>query len=149
MSRAFVKEDVEVPERSHRRRGTSGLPPGALNYMTERGGRRLREQVTRLRRAGKAEAAAEVERVLASATIVVPPVPPLTIVTFGATVTVRAADGSTGTYRIVGVDEIGFEEDSVSWISPQGRALLGAERGQKLTLGDGGEAVTVLKFEHQ
>src|SRR5205814_5816772 len=37
MSRAFVKEDVDPPERSGRKRSASGLPPGATNYITARG----------------------------------------------------------------------------------------------------------------
>jgi hypothetical protein len=34
MSRAFIKEDVDPPERSGRKRSASGLPPGATNYIT-------------------------------------------------------------------------------------------------------------------
>jgi hypothetical protein len=37
MSRAFVKEDVDLPERSGRKRSASGLPPGATNYISARG----------------------------------------------------------------------------------------------------------------
>src|SRR4051794_10555261 len=32
MSRAFIREDVDPPERSGRLRSASGLPPGATNY---------------------------------------------------------------------------------------------------------------------
>ena len=45
MSRAFVKEDVDPPERSGRKRSASGLPPGATNYITARGAKRLREEL--------------------------------------------------------------------------------------------------------
>jgi hypothetical protein len=34
VSRAFIKEDVDLPERSGRKRSASGLPPGATNYIT-------------------------------------------------------------------------------------------------------------------
>ena len=44
MSRAFVKEDVDLPERSGRKRSASGLPPGATNYITARGAKRLRDE---------------------------------------------------------------------------------------------------------
>jgi hypothetical protein len=45
MSRAFVKEDVDLPERSGRKRSASGLPPGATNYITARGAKRLRDEL--------------------------------------------------------------------------------------------------------
>ncbi len=51
MSRAFVKEDVDLPERSGRKRSTSGLPPGATNYITARGAKRLRDELQKLRSA--------------------------------------------------------------------------------------------------
>jgi hypothetical protein len=45
MSRAFVKEDVDLPERSGRKRSALGLPPGATNYITARGPKRLRDEL--------------------------------------------------------------------------------------------------------
>jgi hypothetical protein len=51
MSRAFVKEDVDPPERSGRKRSASGLPPGATNYITARGAKRLRDELQKLRAA--------------------------------------------------------------------------------------------------
>src|SRR6266540_3013137 len=51
MSRAFVKEDVDLPERSGRKRSASGLPPGATNYITARGAKRLRDELQKLRAA--------------------------------------------------------------------------------------------------
>jgi hypothetical protein len=48
MSRAFVKEDVDLPERSGRKRSASGLPPVATNYITARGAKRLREELQKL-----------------------------------------------------------------------------------------------------
>jgi len=147
MSRAFVKEDVEIPERSKRRRGVSGLPPGALNYLTARGAQRLREEAVRLRDAGDATAAEETERMLDSATIVEPQKSAPDVVSFGATVTVRASDGALTRYRIVGVDEVRFDSESVSWISPAGRALLGAECGQSVVTSPDGETATIVKIE--
>jgi hypothetical protein len=49
MSRAFIKEDVDPPERSGRKRSASGLPPGATNYITARGARRLGDELNQLR----------------------------------------------------------------------------------------------------
>src|SRR5215471_7382143 len=102
MSRAFVKEDVDPPERSGRKRSASGLPPRATNYITARGVKRLRNELNKLRPANANS------------------------VTFGATVTVKDKDGATETFTIVGVDEVDFERNAVSWISPVGKALLAA-----------------------
>jgi transcription elongation factor GreA len=125
------------------------LPPGALNYMTRRGARRLESEAAQLRQAGEVSASLERERLLSSATIVDPPDAAPDAVIFGATVTVQAADGTFGTYRIVGVDEVDFGPNSVSWVSPQGRALLGAERGQKLVVEPGGPPVVVIESQHE
>ena len=51
MSRALVKEDIDLPERSGRKWLASGLPPGATNYITARGAKRLRDEVQKLRAA--------------------------------------------------------------------------------------------------
>ena len=134
MSKAFTKEDVDPPERSGRVRSASGLPPGALNYMTRRGAKRLRAELDELRRA-KVESAriAELEEVLASATVVAPPESVDKSIAFGAVVTL--ADGEARhSYRIVGVDEVDFERNEVSWISPIGRTLLAGELGERVTL---------------
>ena len=50
MSKAFTKEDVGPPERSGRVRPASGLPPGAISYISARGAARLRQEIENLRR---------------------------------------------------------------------------------------------------
>jgi transcription elongation GreA/GreB family factor len=139
VSRAFVREDVDPPERSGRKRARSGLPPGAVNYITARGAARLRDELAKLRSAGggNAERIKELEQILNSVHIVDPSDAPSQNVSFGATVTVQDKDGKTETYTIVGVDELGFEPDAVSWISPIGKALLASEVGNRITLEDG------------
>src|SRR5436309_7628563 len=120
MSRAFVKEDVDLPERSGRKRSASGLPPGATNYVTARGAKRLRDELQKLRAANAgSERIIELEHILASAHVVHPPDAPVNSVTFGATVTVKDKKGAIETFTIVGVDELNFERE-VSWISPLG-----------------------------
>lgn len=139
MSRAFVKEDVDVPERVTLRRAASGLPPGTQNLMTADGAQRLRERLAgwRQRRSDHATEIAELEDVLGSATIV--DVQPRTdAIVFGSRVTVRGADGRVQTYRIVGVDEKPLESGNVSWMSPLGQALLAAEPGKSVRLAAGG-----------
>ena len=149
MSRAFVKEDVDPPERSGRKRSASGLPPGAINYITARGAKRLRDELEELRATSAgSERATELEQILASVHVVEPPDAPSKSVTFGATVTVRNKEGATRTFTIVGVDELDFERDAVSWISPLGKALLNADLGHSITLEDGRSA-KIVKIEYQ
>ena len=147
MSRAFVKEDIDPPERSGRKRSASGLPPGATNYITARGAKRLRDELQKLRAANAvSERATELEQILASVHVVDPPDAPSNSVTFGATVTVKDKKGATETLTIVGVDELNFERDAVSWISPLGKALLAADMGDWITL-EHGRAAKIVKID--
>ena len=136
MSKAFTKEDVDPPERSGRVRSPSGLPPGAVNYMTAAGALRLRKELDDL---GKdaVERREEIQQILESATVIEADAEMTESVTFGAQVTVRDAADQEETFRIVGVDEVEFWPDAVSWISPNGKALLAAEMGGRLHLEDG------------
>jgi len=144
VSRAFVKEDVDLPERSGRKRSASGLPPGATNYITARGAKRLRNELQKLRAANAVnERIIELEQILASVHVVDPPDAPSNSVTFGATVMVKDKKGATETFTIVGVDELDFERHAVSWISPLGKALLAADMGDWITLEDGRSAKIV------
>jgi hypothetical protein len=149
MSRAFVKEDVDVPERSGRKRSASGLPPGATNYITARGAKRLRDELTKLRAANTdSERVAELEQILASVHVVDPPDPASNSVAFGATVTVKDKKGRTETCTVVGVDELDLDPDAVSWISSIGKALLAADMGDWITLEDGRPA-KIVKIERK
>jgi transcription elongation GreA/GreB family factor len=149
VSRAFVKEDVDLPERSGRKRSASGLPPGATNYITARGAKRLRDELQKLRAANAAsERVTELEQILASVHVVDPPDAPSNSVTFGATVTVKDRKGLTETYTVVGVDEFDLEPDAVSWISPIGKALLAADMGDSIRLADGRTA-KIVKIERR
>jgi transcription elongation factor GreB len=149
MSRAFVKEDVDIPERSGRKRSASGLPPGAINYITARGANRLRDELDKLRAANaSSERVAELERILASVHVVDLPESPSKSVTFGSTVTVKDKSGQAKTFTIVGVDELDFEPDAASWISPIGKALLAADMGNWIKLEDG-RSVKIVKIEYR
>jgi transcription elongation GreA/GreB family factor len=144
MSKAFIREDVDPPERSGRKRAASGLPPGAVNYITARGAARLQDELTRLRATGdNAERIAELEQILSSIEIVDPPDGPSRSVAFGSTVTVSDAEGKTEIYTVVGVDELDFAPNAVSWISQIGKALLASELGDRITLEDGRSAKIV------
>ena len=147
MSRAFVKEDVDLPERSGRKRSASGLPPGATNYITARGAKHLREELQKLRVANAvSERVTELEQIVASIHVVDPPDALSNSVGFGATVTVNDRKGRTETFTVVGVDELDLEPDAVSWISPIGKALLAADMGNWITLEDGRTA-KIVKIE--
>jgi len=71
---------------------------------------------------------------------------PSNSVTFGATMTVKDKEGATETYTVVGVDELDFERDAVSWISPLGKALLAADIGDWIKFDDGRSA-KIVKIE--
>jgi transcription elongation GreA/GreB family factor len=147
MSRAFVKEDVDPPERRGRKRSASGLPPGATNYITARGARYLRDELNKLRAAKtSSDRIIELEHILASSHVVNPPEAPSNSVAFGATVELKDKEGATETFTIVGVDELSFEPDAVSWISPLGKALLAADMGDWIKLDDGRSA-KIVKIE--
>lgn len=147
MSRAFVKEDVDPPERSRRARTASGLPPGAANYITARGAQTLRDKLTESRRDPRSNPARirDLEELLSSVTVV-EPAGDADSIAFGAKVTVRNPAGEQRSYRIVGVDELDLYADAVSWISPIGKALLAAEVGERLSLA--GERVEVVGAEY-
>jgi hypothetical protein len=147
VSRAFIKEDVDLPERSGRKRSASGLPPGANNYITARGAKRLRDELQKLCVANAvSERVIELEQILASVHVVDSSDAPSNSVSFGAKVTVKDKNGSTETFTIVGVDELNFEPDAVSWISPLGKALLAADVGDWIKLEDGRSA-KIVKIE--
>ncbi len=146
MSRAFVKEEVEAPSRSGRHRSASGLPPGALNYLTTFGADYLRREAAELREQGEVESASQIDELLANATVVAPPKKNTDLAVFGSRVTLKLEDGSLKTYGIVGVDELHFHNDAVTWVSPLGRMLLGAELGQRI-LPDEGPMGTIVAIE--
>ena len=149
MSRAFIKEDVDPPERSGRKRSASGLPPGATNYITARGAKHLRDELQKVRAANAgSERTVELEHILAAVHVVDPPDPASNSVGFGATVTVKDEKGLTETYTVVGVEELDLEPDALSWISPLGKALLAADMGDSIRLVDGRTA-KIVKIERK
>jgi transcription elongation GreA/GreB family factor len=148
MSRAFIREDFDPPERTGRKRAASGLPPGALNYITVRGAAQLKDELTRLQARGdNSGRAAELEQILASVEIVDSPDKSSHSVSFGCTVTVSDSEGKLQTYTIVGVDELAFTPNAVSWISPVGKTLLASNLGDRITLEDGRSA-KIVNIEH-
>ena len=107
----------------------------------------MREELERLRAANvSGERIIELEQILASVHVVDAPNATSNSVAFGATVTVKDKKGATETFTVVGVDELNFEIDAVSWISPIGKALLAADMGDWINLDDGRSA-KIVKIE--
>jgi transcription elongation GreA/GreB family factor len=145
MSRAFVKEhDGDAPE-DLPERPVSPHP----NFVTARGLAQIDAQVHHLesereeaRRAEDKALVSRVERDLrywlqrkASAKLIEPDPAP-TIVRFGVQVMVRYEDGRERSFSLVGEDEAAPAQGLISWISPIGQSLIGAQRGDEVKLQD-------------
>jgi len=72
-------------------------------------------------------------------------------VLFGCTVTVENENGDEKTYAIVGVDEIDLQRGRISWVSPLGKALLGASEGDLISFRSPGgvEELEIAKVEYK
>ncbi len=151
MSKAFTRESDDLPERPAPPRLPSLLPPGVKNYVTLDGARRLQEELDRLAEVERPNVVADspnkekqlqlqaldqriqhLRQTLHSAEVVSPPPKPWDQVRFGATVTVRDAQGEESSYRIVGAAEMDADRNWVSWLSPIAKALLNAKVGQRV-----------------
>lgn len=152
MSRAFVKEDARsdaelVPPRPP-------LPEGVENLVTPRGWRllleereALRAERERLERAGAPVDVAEERLEALLARIANARVTPADgrdgVVRFGTTVDVEVLGGqrpATQRLTLVGVDEADPMAGRVAFVSPIGRALLGARVGEEVALDGAGGA---------
>ncbi len=170
MSKAFTRESDDLPDRPSRPRLPSSLPPGAKNYLTPDGARRLREELDYLTQVERPRIAASppqsearrqlpgldqrihhLQNCLGSAVVVPPLVAPEERVRFGATITVRDRSGDETRYRIVGVDETDVDRGAVSWLSPIARALLNARAGQlvRFKFPSGDEELKVVNIAYE
>ena len=141
MSRAFVRESDDAPDRPVVARRAAPLPPGVDNYITGAGAQRLRDELIRLtalprpRPAGIEEQLRQIQNSLQTAVVVPPPASRDGAVRFGATVTVRDSAGEIS-YRIVGVDEADPDRNWISWVAPVAKVLLTGRVGQRLRFRD-------------
>lgn len=71
---------------------------------------------------------------LEQAEIVDPRTQDPTRILFGATVTIQNEEEQTKIFQIVGQDEIDGKRGRISWVSPIGKALLNARRGDTVTV---------------
>lgn len=132
VSKAFTREDDDVPEVTVRRRRVP-VPEGVPNYLTVAGARVLREELSALSAAPQREPDAdiriqELSEHLASAELVEPARSERA--RFGSTV--ELDDGSR--YQIVGVLEADPQAGKLSWLSPLAKKLLGARVGDAVEL---------------
>lgn len=139
MSRAFIKEDTDEPERFVRRPSAAGLPPGAVNYMTADGVERLRQL----------RPDREMQAILDAATVIAPREEIPDEVLFGTTVILKKTDETMIRQRIVGVAECDVEPHWISWLSPQAKTLLGLRVGSRVHLPGmpAGEKAEIMRIE--
>lgn len=147
MSRAFVKEQDDAPERLAER----PISPNP-NIVTARGLRLIEGEIETLRKA-LAQAQAEADKAAiarasrdlkywtqrrATAQVKAPPVV-LTVVAFATRVTIEREDGRRQAFAIVGEDEADPPRGLIAYTSPMARALLGRKPGD-FAEAPGGEA---------
>jgi transcription elongation factor GreB len=142
MSKAFTREEDDSGE-EETIASWPPLPPGARNYITPDGARRMKDRLKNLqeKKEGAEATGAESKKLdsvirdlkqrLDSLVIVEPPADAAKIAV-GAIVSVRHQNGEEETYRVVGVDESEPEKGAISWISPLAKALLSKRAGEKV-----------------
>lgn len=128
MSRGFVKNDDDRPERPAARPVSDGP-----NYVTPRGLELLRDALERARAESDRRNVEYYEGRIAAAEVVDPHAAEAGVVAFGRTV--RGRDEGTGApivLRIVGEDEADPAHGTISWASPYAEALVGHRAGDRV-----------------
>jgi transcription elongation factor GreB len=166
MSKAFTKDESD-PQVADVVTPRAPLPSGTPNYVTPRGLALLRSELGRLETersglagaddAGRRAAArlavriAELEGRISTAVPIDPGAQAPDRVRFGATVQVRAADGSQRRFQIVGVDEADPQQGRIAFVAPLARALLGRSVGSEVTFQSprGREELEVIEIRYE
>jgi transcription elongation GreA/GreB family factor len=142
MSRAFVKEDVDVPEAPTRRRG---VPVPELNVVTPAGLAAARAELEALGRDGRDhDRIRELTEHLQTAQALEPE--DTNVVGLGARVTVELEEGGRATYHIVGAIEADAKRGAINWQSPLAQALWGRRVGDGVTLPKGEAEIVELQY---
>jgi transcription elongation GreA/GreB family factor len=130
MSRGFVKDDDDRPERPPSR-PVSDRP----NYVTARGFELLQQALEQARAGGDRRNVEYYEERVGSAQIVDPHDAEAGIVAFGRTVIGRdEGSGAHVALRIVGEDEADPAHGTISWTSPYAEALIGHRAGDRVVV---------------
>jgi transcription elongation GreA/GreB family factor len=144
VSRAFVKEDVDLPESPRRR---LGVPVPELNLVTPAGLAAARAELESLSRTGgDPDRIRELADHLATAEEAPPP-DDRGSVGLGARVTVEDDDGKPHVYEIVGAIEADAKAGKISWQSPLAQALWGARAGDPVVLPRGDAVIVAIAYE--
>jgi transcription elongation GreA/GreB family factor len=139
VSKAFTKEDADVPAPPVRKRG---IPVPELNFMTAAGVAAARAELETLSRAGgDPDRVHELAAHLATAQIHEPT--DREEAGIGATVVVETAAGKRSTYRIVGAIEADPKRGWLGWQSPLAEALYGSRAGDSAVLPNGDEVEVI------
>ena len=142
MSKAFTKEDADIPEAPVRKRG---VPVPVPNIVTPGGLAALRAEYDELgRTGGDADRLRELADHLATAQTL-PPDPDT--VGVGARVTIEDEDGKRTTYHVVGAIEADAKRGLVSWQSPIAQALWGLRVGDGVTLPRGDGEIVAIAYD--
>ena len=131
MSRAFVKDDDDRPEKPPPR------PVGERpNYVTPGGLALLHAALARARAEADVRNVEYYEERIGSAEVVESKVGAPGVVAFGSTVVSREVGGRAAEVRlrIVGEDEADPKHGTISWISPYAQALLGHRVGDRVVV---------------
>ncbi len=149
MSRAFVKEssgeDEDVPERaisSHRNLVT---PQGLAQIDAQL--KRLESQLSWARERGDIALVSQSQRDLRywaarrTTAEVVPLLAATGTVRFGSTVELTLTDGRLQRWCLVGEDEANPVDGLISYVSPLGQRLLGAQVGDEIKTGQGNASI--------
>jgi len=144
VSRAFTKETDDVPQLPDR--PVSSHP----NFVTERGLALIEAEVERFRLAlAEAQASSDRDKIAAAGRELrywtarratadaQPPPSDSSRVQFGCRVTIERDDGRKQRFRIVGEDEADPAAETLSYVSPLARALIGKEVGDVAVIGQG------------
>jgi transcription elongation factor GreB len=130
VSRAFVKEDDDRPERPLPRTAGSQRP----NYVTPKGLAQLHAALERAQASDDERDAEYLRTRIASAQVIDAAPRDPTVIAFGATVALRQPDGSRMTVHIVGEDEAEPAAGTISWTSPYAQALDGHRDGDRVAI---------------
>jgi transcription elongation GreA/GreB family factor len=135
VSKAFTKEDSDVPEAKVRKRG---IPVPELNFMTAAGIAAARAELEAVSRSGAdPDRVHELAAHLATAQAHEPT--DREAAGIGATVVIENTAGKRSTYRIVGAIEADPKRGWLGWQSPLAEALYGTRAGDRAVLPNGAE----------